>query len=307
MLDNILENGDQREIEKFVKSEKIAPGSDGWLSPKGNYYEVKSTEHNEAADWIIMNDLSEIPRRRYETITDLECQKRSDLPSRPFLLKNRWILMNGPIFRTDDALNYTTKQLKLLAEVGIPVVGVFDGAKEFSSQETLEWVEKTAKNISDFIEGQKNIIALVQTFGGWNRQEVDQARFWENMKDRGFSTLEDFKKDPFHTTFGDFGSISFTDIRDVMSQGYQDEMVFDYGMETYTFRLLKLNSGERICVEYTFHHHDRDWGNEEHMNAYVVDDFTFKEKINKFVGSKFEPQIKGEYFRRFIEGKQSLL
>lgn len=284
-----------KDQEKFVRSEKIEPGSDGWLSPEGAFFKADKDQHGELADWIISKNVSEMNRK----FRDWE---ESDLPSRQFLVEKGWILINGPIFRTDNALNYTTKQLELLAEVGIPVVGALDGAKEFSSQETLEWVEKAAKNISDFIERQKNII-LVQTSGGWNRQEVDQARFWENMKDRGFSTLEDFKKDPFHTTFRDFGLISFTDIRDVMSQGYQDEMVFDYGMETYTFRLLKLNSGERICVEYTFHHHDRDWGNEEHMSAYVVDDFTFKEKINKFVGSKFEPQIKGEYFRRFIESK----
>ena len=40
--------------------------------------------------------------------------------------------------------------------------------------------------------------------------------------------------------------LSFTNVRDVLTNGYQDEMVFDHGQETYMFRLVKLGSGERV-------------------------------------------------------------
>lgn len=299
MLDYILENGDQREIEKFVKSEKIVPGSDGWLSSRGNYYQAKPAEHGEAAEWIIGNNLSEVTRNKHET-NDLECFKRSKLlNARQFLLEKGWILINGRVFHTDNALNFTTMQLRLLTEAGIPVVGAYDGSKEFSSRETLEWIENSSKRIYDFIDKQK-----IETLKMGERRPANQTEFWIDIRDRGYSTLDDFKKDPFNTTFGDFGVVSFADVRDVLTEGFRDEIVFDQGQETYTLRLIKLVSGERICVEYTFHHHvGHGWGNEEHMNAYVVDNFTFKEKIKKYFKSGINSKIHGEYFKDLIREK----
>jgi len=290
-----LSTEDQRLPEKFSKSDCIEAGSDGWLSPSGMFFKADKGQHKELADWIMGNELS--------SVRDAQRWEQSGLPSTEFLRDKGWILINGPIFHTDNALNYTSRQLALLSEAGIPVVGAYDGSKEFSSQETLEWINRAVKNVSDFIETQEAQVLEWSPNGGYERKAVDQNKFWENIKNRGYSTLEDFKKDAFHTVFGDFGLVSFTGIRDILTKGYQDEIVFDHGMETYTLRLVKLDSGERICVEYTFHHHDRDSGNEEHMNVYVVDNFKFKEKIEKYISSGVKPQIKGKYFRGLIENK----
>jgi hypothetical protein len=296
-------SNEEQHQERFPKSDHILLGSDGWLSPSGAFYKASKDQHKEAADWIVSNNLSEIRSNPRRPKSDTQYLEESRLPSPEFLHEKRWILINGPIFHTDDALNYTTRQLELLSEAGIPIVGAYDGSKEFSSKETLEWVNKVVKNISNYLETQEIRVLEFSPEGGYEPIPVNQRKLWENIKDRGYSTLEDFKKDPFHTTFADFSLMSFPEIRDVLSQGYQDEIVFDQGQESYTIRLIKLNSGERICIEYTFHHHDRDFGNEEHMNIYVIDNFTFKKKIKKFISSGIDPKIKGDYFRNLIEGK----
>lgn len=301
-MDKVLNEG--RQPERFPKSDHIELRSDGWLSPSGVFFKAGGDQHKEASDWIVSNNLSELKGRSRASISDLEYMEESGLSSTQFLRDKRWILINGPVFRTDDALNYTTSQLKLLSEAGIPVIGVYDGSREFSSHETVEWVEKVTKRVSDFIDGQKNKVLIRSSGGGYEPKDVSQIEFWENVKDQGFSTLEDFKRDPFHTTFGDFGRVSFTDVRDILSQGFHDEIVFDQGQETYTLRLVKLDSGERICIEYTFHHHvGHGSGNEEQMNVYVVDNFRFKDKIKKYVSSGISPQITGDYFIELIESK----
>lgn len=296
-----LRSMDKKQLEKFFSSEHIELGSDGWLSPSGQFFKADPDQHKTLADWIVLNNLSELKKGR-RSKDDTQYLKESGLPPREFLKDKGWILINGPVFRTDNALNYTTQQLKLLAEAGIPVIGAYDGSKEFSSKETLKWVDEATKRISDFIETRKNKILVWSPKGGYVPKEASQKEFWINLQDRGFSTLDDFKRDPFHTTFGDFGLVSFTDVRDVLSQGYRHEIVFDYDMETYTLRLVELDSGEKICIEYTFHHHiGHGSGNEEHMNVYVVDNFTFKDKIRKYVSSGVSPKISGEYFRNLIE------
>lgn len=305
MIYNWIMEGNSEKNESqpvtFPKSEKIEPGSDGWLSPSGVFYEANRDQHKESADWIVRSNLSELKGKR-GSVGDVKYMERSGLPSTQFLRDNGWILINGPVFRTDNALNYTTPQLTKLAEAGIPVVGAYDGSKEFSSKETLKWVNESAKAVSYFIDTQKPQI-LIGSWSGYKKVDASQEEFWAEIKHRGYPTLEDFKEDPFHTTFGDFGLMKFTDIRDVLTKGYQDEITFDYGMETYVLRLIELHSGEKICVEYTFHHHDGlGSGNEEHMNVYVVDNFTFKEKIKKYLSSGVEPDVKGEYFRNIIEG-----
>jgi hypothetical protein len=308
MIDNVPENSDQRNVERFVKTEKILPGSDGWLSPNGNFYVAKSDEHDEAAKWIIENNLSELRKRigRNHLIrSDSDLREKSELSPRQFLNINRWILINGPVFHTENALNYTTKQLELLSEASIPIIGAFDGSKEFSSKETFEWVNKTVERISDFIQNPEILVWNYEK--GYERKVVSQDEYWKHLDSLGSTTLEDFKKDPFHSVFSEFGCIGFTDVRDVITEGFKDEIIFDRGMETYTLRLIQLPSGERICVEYTFHHHDRDFGNENHMHIYVVDDFSFRDKINNYLSAgshlvtKYEPQIKGEYFRKIVE------
>jgi hypothetical protein len=284
--------------EMFPKFDKIKPDSGGWLSPSGSYYQAKSSEHDEAANFIVESNLCEIPKRsnlkRYRP-TDSELRKKSNLLPRQFLNDKGWILINGPVFRTDNALNYTTKQLELLTEAGIPVVGAFDGSKEFSSRETLEWVRMTAKNVSDYINNHK-----IQIVENGQFKTVNQDELWRDINDRGYSTLEDFKKDPFRTEFAEFGGVEFADVRDVITKGFEDEIIFDHSMETYTLRLIRLPSGERICVEHTYHHHDRDSGNEDRMNIYVVDDFTFKDKVKRLLSSKYTPKIKGKYFKRLL-------
>lgn len=312
MLDSVAENSSQKETEKFVKSEKILPGSGGWLSPGGNYYPTKSTEHDEAAEWIIENNLSEIPNReqmRGYRRTDSEFREKSGLNPRQFLNKKRWILINGPIFRTFDALNYTTKQLEMLAEAGIPVIGVYDGSKEFSTEETLKWVGDVVRRVNESLVNGDFTTWKPEKLAFEKGKIVNLDEYWGEIHRSGYKIIEDFAKDPFHTEFGDFGRIHFTDVRDRITEGYKDEIVFDKDRETYTIRLIELESGEKIAVEYTFHHHDRDSGNEEHMNIYVVDDFTFKDKIKKYLSAgsqlviKTEPQFKGEYFRKIVENR----
>ena len=296
-MDKVIEEAQRS--EKFPKSEKIEQGSDGWLSPEGNYYKVGTTQHDESASFLVSNsfEVQDGERRRFRHSYDREDYDVKN--DREKLKELGWILINGSIFRTDNALNYTTNQLTKLSEAGIPVIGVYDGSKEFSSEETLEWVNKTAVSVSDFIGKQELIVP------SWieGSRKINLDEYWSEINGRGYNTLEDFKRDPFHTKFGDFGSVRFNNVRDVITKGYKDEIVFDRGMETYTLRLLQLPSGERICVEHTYHHHDRDSGNEDNMNVYVVDNFTFKDKIKKYLSTEISPQIKGDYFKELIESK----
>ena len=85
----------------------------------------------------------------------------------------------------DNALNYTSRQLTLLSEAGIPIVGAFDGSKEFSSQETLDWVKKASTSISDHINRQKTKVWARSSNGGYDWKVVNQTEFWEEIKNRG--------------------------------------------------------------------------------------------------------------------------
>ncbi len=309
-------NRDIQPRKIFEKSDKIVSGSDGWLSPSGAFYAAVSDEHKELADWIVENNLSEVYQDRFyreHVKSDLNYMNRSRknyAASTHFLRDEGWILINGPVFRTDNALNYTRRQLEQLAESGIPVVGVYDGSKEFSSQETLEWVDNVVERVSDCVDKYYKEKQYLSDYP-WTKDASsysytiprNEAEHWEDMSSRGYTTLEDFKRKPFKTQFGDLGLVGFEKIKDILSQGFEDEIVFCHEMETYTFRLIRLESGERICVEYKFHHHDRDSGNDEFLNAYVVDNFTFRDKINKYLDSAFNAKVQGEYFQKIMKDR----
>lgn len=302
--------------EKFVRSEKIEPGSDGWLSPRGDYYKVGTTEHDESADYLIGNsqEVKEEERIRFAHAWDKKDYDEKN--NREKLKQLGWILVRGDILRSEDALNFTASQLKAISEAGIKVVSAFDGSTEYSSDEVQSIVKKVQTNLD-----QSKVIQQL-----YEDIEKGDSPWFSSIREETAVRLANFKEDPFHTTIYTAEVYDWhhpkehevlpMEILDILSKGSSEEMKMFLGRSEYTFRVIDLKTGGKIWVEREEYFHDGlsggstgDYNN--YISMFVVDDVLMRKRIADLIESKagiykrppeITSQIKGGYFEKFFSG-----
>jgi len=300
-MDRLL-GEDQRPPEKFSKSDHIEPRSDGWLSPKGDYYKVNSIEHDESSTYLVANSpevQNEVKRRSSYPYFSLTVDYRS-MPDRMKLKELGWVLIRGSVLHSDEASNYTPLQLKSITEAGIQIVNAFDGSQEYSSDKTLKWANEAIKKLDEIqkIDEIKKIVA-------------EHSNDPYSFEAETLISVEDFKKDPFHTEIhtesvysdddvlsGNIGKDSLpAEIFNKLSEGYSEEMIVFNGRSTYCFRLLNIGDKQKLMAQARIYHHDGlssaiHGAVENWIGAYVIDDFTLSDKIQRIIshGSNDSPK-----------------
>lgn len=277
--------------EKFVRSEKIASGSDGWLSPKGNYYKVGTTQHDESADFLVKNttEVKDEEKRRFRHSF---LREDYDIKSSRFKLEELgWVLIRGNVLHSNDALNYSTKQLRLINEAGIKIVSAFDGSKAYSSAHTLEFIAKVSNEISagKMVAEARKIVA-------------SRGEEYSDFEAGTLRDIDSFEKDIFHNEIhtesvnpdedvlsSRHGKDSLpAEIFDTLSDGFSEEMFVNNGRYSYCFRLLDIGDKEKLIVQARIYHHDGLSGGmhgavENWISVFVVDEFTLLDKIQKLI------------------------
>ncbi len=297
-MDKII-GENSNENEKFPRSDKIIPGSDGWLSPKGNYYKVGTTQHDESASFLISNsfEAQDEEKRRFRHSYDREDYDVKN--DREKLKQLGWILVRGEILRSEDALNFTTSQLKAISEAGIKVISAFDGSTEYSSDEVSQVVDRINSGFA-----KSKIIQHV-------REDLEQGKFspWlRSTRERTIQGIEDFSNKPFGRTistdelYTDEPEVLPSEIFNVMSEGSFEEMKMKLGRSEYTFRVIQLKTGAKIWVEREEYFHDGLSGGmmgdcNNYISMYVVDNVLMKERLKTLIdhrGFGQAPEIKFE-------------
>lgn len=311
MLDNVSENSGQRETEKFVKSEKILPGSDGWLSPKGSYYKVEPNEHDESASFLVKNvdEVKEAAEKKY--IDAWEKRDYETMNDRMKLIKLDWILVRGPILRSEDANNFSKMQLKRISEAGIKVVSAFGGAIEYSSDEVLMVTERICKDIHEN--------PIINQWIKESETSYYPRQFYKEFMD----DLKSFKESPLRSIIGMIGFGSLSDPNDldamlpreffdVMSKGYAEEMKILCGLDTYFFREVNLKDGMKLWIKRIQHIHSGESGGflgnyMDYLSMFVADEHLVVDMLRQLIDDRvnYHPKVElsenDGYFGRIME------
>lgn len=302
--------------EMFPRSEKIALGSDGWLSPRGDYYKVESTQHDESATYLVGNSFEVKEGERTRFAHTWQRRDYDDKNDREKLKELGWILVRGEILRSEDALNFTPAQLKSISEAGIKVISAFDGSTEYSSDEV--------QRILDGVFSRLDKSEVLQQV----RKDLDDGKlspWFTGIREVTVSDLNRFRDNPFHTSVYTAEVYDWhhpkehevlpQEIFDIMSQGSSEEMRMLLGRSEYTFRVIDLKSGGKIWVEREEYFHDGlsggmtgDYNN--YISMYVIDDVLMREKLSRLIENRtkmYKPpeitfQVKGGYFEKFFSG-----
>lgn len=278
-MDKITE-GEQNQQEKFPRSEKIEAGSDGWLSPKGDYYKVGTTEHDESAEYIIKNSV-EVKSLEQKVIDSVGQRKSYD--ERPYREKLRqlgFVLIRGEILRSEDAPNYTVAQLDAISRVGIKTVSAFDGSVEYHSDRILEKIREIIANLQN-----GPIVKYIQT-------DIDRHKdlpWIQKIRAKTLDDIREFSRNPFNTQIHieepfnpETHDIISSRILDLLSVGYTDEVTIELPRLDYTFRVAGLN-GEKLLLQRVRYTHDEFLRTENRISILVVDDLSLKKKFAKLL------------------------
>ncbi len=173
-----IKQGTNAEKEFFV-SEKISPGSNGWLSPSGKYFECQPDEHDEAAAYLCDDDHEYIFENRgtthIEGITSgyIRRNMSSEVP-RLELEAHDWLLINKS-YLSNFPSKITNAQLKMLEESGIPfMVSITQETLDLSEfKEIGDRLRKTVEEYKDVHLGEVEKIV-----------EKEKPRFEEYFYDR---------------------------------------------------------------------------------------------------------------------------
>ena len=284
-----LSTEDKRLPERFYKSDHIELGSDGWLSPEGDFYECGTTEHNEAASFLVSN-CNEV--RSGENDTFRKSYWREDVgydekPDREKLKYLHWVLIRGPVLYSDDALNYTPDQLEKILNAGIKIVSVYEGSKEYSSQELIEKLDSIKTRLQE-----SPVIKEVE------RQLPKLSPFRRDT----IGDIHAFLNDPLHKSIfiGEFGNYFLdyqkgghevlpTELFDILSSGFSEEMTVNIGRYIKRYRVTNLEDGEKLIVGREEYHHggqSRDAGAADIENSiamFVVDPHSIRDKFERLI------------------------
>lgn len=284
-MDKIISEG-QTKSEIFPKTDRIELGSDGWLSPKGDYYKVGTTEHNKSAEYLLKNS-SEVT----ELKKDVESLWRyNELDPREKLKTLGFVLIRGPVLRSEDATNFTPNQLTKITESGIKVISALEDGVEYPAKEILKKVEMIAKGLPKtevVIDLQQDISNLKS---GKRAQEYD-----DKFKETTLQNIEKFVESPLKTQIHDyrFGNIKkeyelfANGVFDYLSSGFTSEMEMDLGRSIYRYRAINLGNC-KLLVQWEEYFHDG-WSRgyqgdvNHHISMVVVDDRSIRTKLSKLI------------------------
>lgn len=287
-MDKIIEVS-QNQPEKFPRLEKIELGSDGWLSPKGDYYKVGTTAHDESATFLVTSS-DEVKREEKETfrIFPADKQEYDQRPNREKLIQLGWILIRGTILRSEDALNYTPEQLKKISDAGIKVVSAYEGSQEYSSKELIEKLNA----IKDKLQRSQIINQVKNSLKG---------EAGESFKKRILDDMNDFVEDPLHKSievdeFPDYfikyqkggHEVLPSEIFNILSSGFSEEMVVSIGRYIRRYRVINLQGNKRLIVERSEYRHggqsrDTNADIENNISMFVVEPHTILSKFERLI------------------------
>jgi len=308
-VDGTASEQNKEDQEKFERSEKIVPGSDGWLSPRGNYYEAKPDEHDEAAIYLVTNS-SEVKDEEMKRFRHSYDREDYDVKNdREKLKQLGWILVRGDILRSEDALNFTTLQLRSISEAGIKVISAFDGSIEYSSDEVQQVLDRINTGFA-----KSKIIQQVKD----DLERGELSLWFKSTRERTIQGIEDFKGKPFGRSiptdelYKEESEVLPSEIFNIMSDGSFEEMKMDLGRTEFTFRVIGLKTNAKIWVEREKYSHDGlsggmmgDYNN--YISMYVVDEVLMKGRLKNLIehrGFGQPPKIKfgteDGYFRKFF-------
>lgn len=313
-MDKLINNEVEASLPKFPKSEKIKHGTDGWLSPRGDYYEVGSTQHDESATFLVVNSPEVRDGERRKFTHSYERGDYDDKNDREKLKELGWILIRGKVLRSEDALNFTPAQLRSISEAGIIVISAFDGSTEYSSAE----VQAILKNVFLGLDNSKIILSV--------REDLEKGKlspWWTEIRQKTFSDIDRFEENPFHTSIytaevhdwrhPNEHEILPSEIFDIMSQGSSEEMKMLLGRSEFYFRVINLETGGKIWVEREKYFHDGLSGGmagdiNNYISMYVIDDVLASERLVNLIKHRrnmLEPpkitfQVIDGYFENFF-------
>jgi hypothetical protein len=270
--------------DKYPKSDHIEKGSDGWLSPQGNYYKVGTEEHDESASYLITNSL-EVKRLASIKITDwAEKDKYQSRNDREKLEQLGYILIRGEILSSNDASNFTPQQLEKISEANIRIVSAFEGSKEYSSRELLARINKIRSRLS------KNLSHQIYYDG------------YDNAGTETSNSIKEFLSDPLHSVIKTFNIYKAyengtspevpTEIFSILSEGFSEQMDISVGRHDFTFRVINLGHGEKMWIQRKKYWHDGQsyamisWDVEDNLSMFVADDFSIIDKLDKIIFSR---------------------
>jgi len=314
-MDKFISEG-QVKSERFPKTDHIELGSDGWLSPRGDYYKVLPNQHDESSVFLLQNsiEVQNLVSQKYDPGYErYNFKQKKD--NREKLQELGFILIRGPILNTRDALNFTPQQLEAITKSGIRIVSAYDASKEYSSSDLLQKIEK----INDMLF-KSEILQEV-------KENSERDGFLPSKRKGTMRNLADFQNDPLHTEinteelFGVFivrqeggEDVLPRELFDILSSDYSDEMEIDIYRDTLYFRVVDLDKGEKLWICWDKHHHQESipmkGDLENNISMLVVDPHSVLEVLNKYIAkaddpSKHTPKIetknKTGYFAGIVE------
>lgn len=301
--------------ERFPREDRIEFGSDGWLSPKGNYYKTKPDEHDESATYLTSNS-DEVKTLVKQTLETWDYHRYQDLNAREKLEKLGFVLIRGEILRSEDATNFTPEQLKKITEAGIRVISAFDGAVEYPTETILQKVT----SIAEGIEKADVVVNLQGHLNDLESSKVGRA-YDDQFREKTMNDIKRFVRSPLKTTINDNQfwdskgkehEILSSGIFDYLSQGFLDEMEMDLGRSIYKFRVIDFGSCKLLVQREEYYHDGLSGGMSGDTNNYismsVVDENSIRQKLSKLIGDRGSlykdiPKIKtgsGGYFSEVV-------
>lgn len=289
--------------ERFSKSDHIELGSDGWLSPKGDYYKVRTTEHDESADYLVIHS---------KEVKELEKAKpRSwnydDLDPREKLRELGYVLIRGEILRSEDVANYTPVQLEKINQAGIRVVSVFEGSLEYPTAEILKKIISIAQDLP-----KAGVVVQLQSDLNGLKAGRRERVYEDQFREETMRNINDFVRSPLETVITDnqfynpkTHEVLSTGIYDCLSRGYSDEMEMTAGRSVYRFRVVGLRNCKLLIQREEYIHDGVGAGMSGDVNNYismsVVDNRSLKEKLSELISSRnklFKDSPKLEFKRK---------
>lgn len=289
-MDKFQETG-QKQPEKFPRSERIELGSDGWLTPYGDFYKCSSKEHNVVADFLVNST-------EFNTIkNEKQIEFESEDSGRKQIEKLGYVLIRDNTWHSIDDVSLTSEQLSKMGKARTVVIRAFDGSKEYS-QISLNMADEI-KNSSSYLKAKEKLKTWGEDFAHWEKGTIaDVDKFAKDpLKVEIHTESVIFEEDEIAEKQGE-KSLP-VEIFDILSQGYYEEMKVFNGRYKYTFRVVDIGGGEKLMIQRVKYNHDQlsagEHGAVENwINLFVVNNKTIAKAIEKKIQQKGTTDI-GEH------------
>ena len=292
------------EKETFSAEKKISESREGWLTPKGKFYECSSKDHDLAAKYVMEKE---------KVAEDAE----EGINPRAELKRNGYLLLTGSVVHSDIFMDLTPIQLKLLKEAKINVsltgsIEAFPADVALAETERLqkicesfrqnllftakrEIVEKKLKEKSLDIDINKNTKDSL---------ELDRDIIMDYIPGFYFDSIASFNRfqeSPFTSgsiqnqeyAFPDGDHDLFTDaLFDELTERYDEEVTYETGSHYVTKTRLVPTKNSKVKTKFSYSIYSHDMSNE------------WRGDFNYHIRAKLvtKDMIKEDFSERFREG-----